>query len=63
MTNKLISDSHFNTGDTVQLGGTPYIKGDAVVWLDQDDGLHKRYVMDKGALVLQYWDINQWKNV
>lgn len=58
-----VSENHFSTGDTVQLGGTPYIKGDAIVWLDLDDGLHKRYVMDKGALVLQYWDINQWKNV
>ncbi len=61
--NKLISDGHFNTSQTVELGGVPYIKGDSIVYLDTDDGLHKRHVMDKGELILQYWDVNQWKNV
>ncbi len=60
---KHVSENNFNTDETVQLGDVPYIKGDAIVWLDLDDALHKRYVMDKGDLVLQYWDINQWKNV
>lgn len=58
-----VSENHMSTGDTVQIGGAPYIKGDAIVYLDTDDGLHKRHLMDKGELVLQYWDGGQWKNV
>ena len=58
-----VSENEFNTGEILVIGGIPYIKGDAIVWLDPDDGLHKRHLMDKGALVLQYWDGTIWKNV
>lgn len=58
-----IHDEHFNKDETVTLGGDPYILGNAVVYLDSDDGLYKRYTMDKGELVLQYWDGTQFKNV
>ena len=58
-----ISENHFNTGETIVLDGIPYIKGDAIIWLDSDDSIHKRYRMDKGELVLQYWDGTMWKDV
>ncbi len=58
-----ISENEFNTGETVVIGGTPYIKADAVVWLDSDDGLHKRQLMDKGELILQYWTGSAWADV
>lgn len=59
----IISDQHFNKSETIDIDGTPYVNGGSVVWLDTDDGLYKRHLMDKGVLVLQYWDVNQWKNV
>ncbi len=58
-----ISENHFSSGDTVQLGGSQYIKGDAITWLDTKDSLHKRYTMYEDALVLQYWDGSSWVNV
>ena len=58
-----ISEKHFNTGETVEIGGVPYIKGDSIVYLDSKDGLHKRYIMYESALVLQYWDGTKWENV
>ena len=58
-----VSENHMSTGDTVQIGGMPYIKGDAIVYLDPKDGLHKRHTMYDGVLILQYWDGTQWKNV
>ncbi len=57
-----ISENHMSSSDTVEIGGLQYIKGEAIVWLDADDSLHKRYVMDKGELVLEYWDGSSWKN-
>ena len=61
--NKLISDGHFDTSQSVELGGNPYIKGDSIVYLDSKDGLHKRHIMYEAALVLQYWDGTKWENV
>ncbi len=55
-----VSDQHFNISESVTLGGDPYIKGDTIVWLDIDDSIHKRYIMDKGELVLQQWNGSSW---
>lgn len=58
-----VTDNHFNINEVVEVGGNPYVNGESVVWLDSDDSLYKRFRMDKGALVLQYWDGSQFKDV
>lgn len=58
-----VSETHFNLGDVTHLDNIPYIKGESIVWLDSKDSVTKRYRMDDGVLVLQYWDGSSWKDV
>lgn len=60
---KHATENHIKLDEVIVIDSEPYINSERVVYVDVDDGLSKRYIMDKGLLVLQYWDGTIWKNV